>query len=94
MSLKTPTLPEKLKKLGYSTHMIGKYVFKVWRESLVWLKDIFNVYCQLIFIRDEFILRDNGDILVLANKIEFAAKKNRENKVIAYLGRKFFIARK
>lgn len=25
MSLKTPTLPEKLKKLGYSTHMIGKW---------------------------------------------------------------------
>lgn len=25
MSLKTPTLPEKLKNLGYSTHMIGKW---------------------------------------------------------------------
>lgn len=52
MSLKTPTLPEKLKKLGYSTHMIGKYV-TLWRE---------DVRTSLLYFRNNFILRYNDDI--------------------------------
>lgn len=92
MSLKTPTLPEKLKKLGYSTHMIGKYVFKVWRENVHTSLVFLNIHCLLLFFAITFLWEIMVIYLFSLIKKNSLRKKNRENKVIAYLGRKFFIA--